>query len=115
MIKLITFLKRKPGMTRQEFIDYYESNHRVIGEKVLRGSAVHYTRRFLHPVAEGAAEPPFDVVMEIWYPDRETLDATMARITGDPDTVKMIQDDEARLFDGSPVLSYIAEEYVSEM
>ena len=28
MIKLITLLKRRPGMSKQDFIAYYEQHHR---------------------------------------------------------------------------------------
>ena len=49
MFKTITLLKRRPGTTMAEFIDYYETHHRVIGEKYLRGHATRYVRRFLHP------------------------------------------------------------------
>ena len=36
MIKVIMLMKRRPGMTISEFRDYYENNHRVIGENILR-------------------------------------------------------------------------------
>ena len=52
MIKVVTLLTRKPGMTRQAFIDYYESQHRLIGEKYLGGYAVKYQRRYLRPIAD---------------------------------------------------------------
>ena len=42
MIKVVTLLTRKPGMTRQAFIEHYESQHRLIGEKYLDGYAVKY-------------------------------------------------------------------------
>ena len=54
MIKQIGLLKRKPGMTPEAFRAYYETSHRVIGEKYLTGYAQKYMRRFLDPLTTGA-------------------------------------------------------------
>ena len=35
MFKTVCLLKRKDGMSLEEFRDYYENHHRKIGEKVL--------------------------------------------------------------------------------
>ena len=35
-------MRRKEGMTIDEFRDYYETKHRIIGEKYLRGYATKY-------------------------------------------------------------------------
>ena len=42
MIKVVTLLTRKPGMSREAFIEHYETHHRKIGEKYLSGFAVKY-------------------------------------------------------------------------
>lgn len=115
MIKLITLLKRRPGMSREDFIAYYETNHARIGEKVLRGAAVHYVRRYLQPLGPEAPEPPFDVVMEIWFPDRETLDRRMGALVSDPVIAAEIAEDEEKLFDRSSIVSFIADEHVSAL
>ncbi len=49
MIKSIGLLKRRPGISVAEFRAYYETKHRVIGEKYLTGFASRYVRRFLEP------------------------------------------------------------------
>ena len=81
MIKVVTLLTRKPGMSREAFIEHYETHHRKIGEKYLGGFAVKYQRRYLQSAGfreqEGDA-PPFDVLMEIWYPDEDALNGAMA-------------------------------------
>ena len=43
MIKVVTLLTRKPGMSREAFIEHYETHHRKIGEKYLSGFAVKVT------------------------------------------------------------------------
>jgi hypothetical protein len=33
MIKVVTLLFKKPGLSKDEFRDYYENHHRKLGEK----------------------------------------------------------------------------------
>jgi len=117
VIKVVTLLTRKPGMSREAFIEHYETHHRKIGEKYLSGFAVKYQRRYLQSAGfreqEGGALP-FDVLMEIWYPDQDTLDAALAVLSTDEAQAEIIADEE-RLFDRDLIRSYTVEEYESEM
>lgn len=117
MIKLITLLTRKVGLTREAFIEHYETHHRTIGEKYLSGYAVKYQRRYLK-VSESAnhapLDLPFDVVMEIWFPDQARMDEAMALIATESAQVE-INADEARLFERDKTRSYVVEEYESDM
>ena len=117
MIKVVTLLTRKPGMSREAFIEHYETHHRKIGEKYLSGFAVKYQRRYLQSAGfreQEGDEPPFDVLMEIWYPDKDTLDAALAVLSTDEAQAEIIAD-EKRLFDRDLIRSYTVEEYESEM
>ena len=117
MIKVVTLLTRKPGMSREAFIEHYETHHRKIGEKYLSGFAVKYQRRYL-TVADAAnhapTELPFDVLMEIWYPDQDALNRAMAVLSTDEAQAEIAADEE-RLFDRDLIRSYTVEEYESEM
>ena len=44
MIQLITILKRKPGLTHQEFLDHWRNQH---GPLIKRLSCSNYVRRYL--------------------------------------------------------------------
>ena len=117
MIKVVTLLTRKPGMSREAFIEHYETHHRKIGEKYLSGFAVKYQRRYLESLGFGGQEgeePPFDVLMEIWYPDQGTLSAALAVLSTDEAQAEITADEE-RLFDRGLIRSYTVEEYESEM
>ena len=117
MIKVVTLLTRKPGMSREAFIEHYETHHRKIGEKYLSGFAVKYQRRYLQSAGfrgHEALMPPFDVLMEIWYPDQDTLDAALAVLSTDEAQAEIIADEE-HLFDRDLISSYTVEEYESEM
>ena len=117
MIKVVTLLTRKPGMSREAFIEHYETHHRKIGEKYLSGFAVKYQRRYLQSAGfrgQEALMPPFDVLMEIWYPDQDTLNGALAVLSTDEAQAEIMADEE-RLFDRDLIRSYTVEEYESEM
>lgn len=58
MIRLITMLKRKAGLTHQEFLDHWINVH---GPLIANGSAAQYVMRYeQHPTSwppEGSAKP----------------------------------------------------------
>ncbi len=117
MIKLITLLHRKPGMTREQFIERYENGHREIGEKCLSGHAVRYVRRYTRAVASEVlsdADLPADVVMEIWFPDQQTFDDAMVRLST-PEAQAEIVADEEQLFDRERMVSFVVDEYESTL
>ena len=75
VFKLVFLLKRNPGMTVDEYRDYYARRHSKLGEKAM-ASALRYVRR--HVVPEGnlsseVKELPFDTVMEIWWESRDSF------------------------------------------
>ena len=117
MIKVVTLLTRKPGMSREAFIEYYETHHRIIGEKYLSGFATKYQRRYMRSAGfreQDGDAPPFDVLMEIWYPDQEALNGALAVLSTEEAQAEIAADEE-RLFDRELIRSYMVEEYESEM
>lgn len=80
MIKVIALGKRKPGMSFEDFVDYYKNKHSKLGESVLkRVGAVHYKRNYVVPASNAFhgdyAESDFDVVVEFGFPDRVSFEA----------------------------------------
>ena len=117
MIQVVTLLTRKPGMSREAFIEYYETHHRIIGEKYLSGFATKYQRRYMQSAGfreQDGDAPPFDVLMEIWYPDQEALNGALAVLSTEEAQAEIAADEE-RLFDRKLIRSYTVEEYESEM
>ncbi|MES2493759.1 MAG: EthD domain-containing protein [Pseudomonadota bacterium] len=115
MIKMVFLLKRKAGMSREEFIRKYESGHAKLGEKHVPDAA-HYVRRYLMPVPElftgSAPEPEYDVITELWFDTREQYDLAMARLAR-PDVVAEIVADEETIFDRSKHRVFLVEEHES--
>jgi len=117
VIKVVTLLTRKPGMSREAFIEHYETHHRKIGERYLSGFATKYQRRYMQSAGfreQDGAAPPFDVLMEIWYPDQEALNGALAVLSTEEAQAEIAADEE-RLFDRKLIRSYTVEEYESEM
>jgi hypothetical protein len=114
MIKLVTLLTRRPGMSKEDFVSYYETRHRLIGEKYLGGRAVRYFRRHLTPLDGAAREGDSDVVMEIWFRTRAELDACFAALT-QGEAAAEIAADEEKLFDRTKIRSFLVEECESAL
>jgi hypothetical protein len=118
VLKTIGLLKRRPGMSVEEFRAYYENVHRLIGEKYLTGHVEKYVRRYidppLNPRGSAPMEPEYDVILEIWYADRAAYDATRV-VLSDPAVAQEIKDDEERLFDRPSMRFYLVDERESDL
>jgi hypothetical protein len=81
MFKVVALIKKKPGLTRAEFIDYYEANHAPLARKCFP-QIVQYRRNFIDLndaiIMPGMPEPDFDSITEIWYRDREAYDEMLS-------------------------------------
>lgn len=113
MIRLIGLMTRRPGMTHAAFREYYESRHRLIGEKYLAGGACHYMRRYLAST-DPDAPPIYDCILEVWYPDEAAMQETSARLAL-PEVAAEIAADEEQLFDRSKLLFYLTDDVVSTL
>ncbi|WP_216895960.1 EthD domain-containing protein [Nocardia alni] len=95
--KLILLLKKRPDMSVQEFRDYYETKHRLIGEKYPAGM-VRYVRRYLDPAPGDTAELPYDVITEVWFDNRKIFEAALRNVSSENLDAEVVADEE-RLFD----------------
>ena len=99
MIKQIVFLKRRADLELAEFKAYYESHHKMIGERVLKGYATKYLRRYLEPLGAGQSGAfAFDVMTEMWFPNEAVQRACMQHLS-EPAIQEEIANDEAKLFE----------------
>ena len=122
MFKQICFFRKRPDMSMEEFMDYYENKHSQLSRRMGRApsipNAVRYVRRYLtpekNPVTGEVLDPGFDCIMEIWWNSREDFENSQ-RIISDPERLPFIKEDEKKLFasHSNPVCS--VEEYDSPM
>ena len=116
MFKQICFFRKRPDMTAEQFMDYYENQHsqltRKKGLKPSMPNAQRYVRRYLqpelNPVTLEAHDPGYDCIMEIWWNSREDFEAARAVIQ-DPARLAVLKEDERELFasHANPVCSVI--------
>jgi len=113
--KIFLFMKRRPGMSVQDFRDYYENHHVPLCAKYTSGLS-HYFRRFInpcnHPETGPAGELPFDVITELWFDDEKIFRDTLQYLTTTvmPDEIVA---DEKNLFDRTSFRIATAVEYGS--
>ncbi|MEE9202237.1 MAG: EthD domain-containing protein [Dehalococcoidia bacterium] len=108
MVKLIGLLKRKPGMTMEEFSRYWEEEHGPLVAKVFPG-VTRYIQN--HPAKlSGGGEPQVDGVVELWFGDLESFRAASDFYRGDKG--KVIRDDEEKFIDRTKMVFFVGEEKV---
>lgn len=79
MIKIISLLRRKEGMTHEEFVHHWENVHGPMLKhipEVRRYVQSHIVTERHTPV--GAIDGEIDGIVELWYDDVETLDRVWA-------------------------------------
>jgi hypothetical protein len=106
-VKKIVMVKRKPGLTPEQFRDGYENSHSRIAVELFGHLWLEYRRNYLTtgysfepgPAGggpDGPNEIGFDAVSEFILPDEAAL-AEMGRISAEHRA--RIKEDEARWFD----------------
>ncbi len=70
MYKLLSVLKRRSDMTREEFLQYWKEKHGPLARSIIPG-----LRRYAHnrPVEVPGVESDVDGIAELWFDDIEAL------------------------------------------
>jgi uncharacterized protein (TIGR02118 family) len=105
MVKTLTFLRRKPGMTVEAFQRYWLARHPAV---VLRLPGVRrYVQSHTLPTSYRKGEPAWDGIAEVWADNTDALRA----MTQSP-AHAYVKVDEAQFVDRSTMGSIITEEHV---
>jgi uncharacterized protein (TIGR02118 family) len=77
MLKIISLLKRKEGMSREEFYDWAKNQHPKLAKALpnLRGYRMNVARL-------DEPEAAFDAISEMWFDDVSAFDAAFATPPG---------------------------------
>ncbi len=75
MVKLIALLKRKPGLTRQQFASRWINEHLKLSTKMpgVRGYRVNIAT--MHQPDGDGVEPLYDGTAELWWDSMEAMEA----------------------------------------
>lgn len=115
--KAIAMLKRREDLSREAFIDYYETKHAPLILSLVPG-ILKYRRNFAD--FEGAYAFPeaapfdFDVITELWFADRAAYDRAMA-VNAEPDVAARVAADEENFLDRAKTRMFLVEERSSEI
>ena len=122
MFKQICFFRKRPDMTMDEFMDYYENQHSQLAQKTglkpAIPNATRYVRRYLTPLPHAESgtneELPYDVVSELWFEDeavfRGTVDYLSTTVMNDA-----VVTDEMNLFHRPTMRMAVVEECETPM
>jgi hypothetical protein len=98
--KILLFMKRRPGMSIEDFREYYENHHVPLALKYST-AVTRYMRRYLEPHRNpdtgDDSELPYDVVTELWFDNEEVWRGTVAYLETSVMSDEIV-DDELKLF-----------------
>ena len=103
-VKMICVIKRRPGMNRRDFIEYYETGHSRLACRHLPMIAGYRRNYPLEDAPHGIG-----VITEMWFRDQAAHDA-LSSAMADAALGKMFAEDEARLFDRSSIQMFLVRE-----
>ena len=107
MIAMILLLKRKPGMTREQFRRHYDTSHVMLAKKHLGHLFHDYRRHYVgdviamrgeEVVVNGVEEGAYDVITKIVFKDQAALDEFW-RIYAIPEVFAELRADEQAFLD----------------
>ena len=107
MVKTITFIKRKPGMSVEDFGQYWRTQHAAIVIKLpgLR----HYVQCHTIPSGYRNGEPAYDGVAEVWFDSTDAMRAGTQTAQ-----YKAVRADEPNFIDMSKIDFVITDELVQK-
>lgn len=114
-MKMIVLFRRKPGLTPEQFREYYETRHVPLALKLFpyfKDYRRNYIRRDLvHRRADGATNPSldFDAVMELTFASKSDYER-MVREMADPKVRAQVVEDEERFLDRSATVVFMVDE-----
>lgn len=106
MIKIVYFLRRKNGITHEQFREHYENSHVVLAKKYIGHLLKNYVRNYptfalRNPsnIPEGTEPVPYDIGYDCiteMYVETEADIAEMTRIFNDPEVNPVLVEDELK-------------------
>lgn len=120
MAKIIFFLKRKPGITPEQFRTHYENSHVRYAQKYIGHLLTGYVRSYptfamLDPsnVPAGTEPKPYDIgydcITEMRVKDMADIEE-IGSIFNDPQIQPILKEDERKFLDDSQTVMIICDE-----
>ncbi len=115
MVTMIVFVRRKQGISREEFSRYWFERHAPL--VLSTPEFMQHVRKYVqyHPAAGPTAAgslfgdiTDYDGVGEIWFDSREAMNAALT----EPRYLEIMRPDELKFIDLEGCLSFVADERV---
>ena len=107
MIKSISLIRRKPGITHEEFKRHYEDVHVLLALQCLPGLK-RYIRNYVASEALGCSAD-FDVMSEFWYASADDVKASLSFYRSQAGQV--LRDDEELFMDRTSIRAWLVSEH----
>ena len=107
MVKVLTLIKKKYGLPREDFFRYWEYEHGPFVAGMLPGLSRYIQN---HAIKIGEGEPQYDGIVEMWFDNLTTWRKARDFYAGEEG--KPIRDDEERFVDRSKMVFIISEEKI---
>jgi uncharacterized protein (TIGR02118 family) len=105
LVKAVTLVKRKPGMSVEAFQEYWRTRHADVVVKM--PGIRRYVQSHARPSGYAKGELPYDGIAEMWFDDT----AAMKGLRADP-AYAAVHADEANFIDRARMALLITEEHV---
>jgi hypothetical protein len=118
MESVLVLLKRKPGISFEEFRNHYEGSHALLGEKYFGHLFASYKRNY---IPEGTrfsdgnmVENAYDCVIELIFREQDGY-AELKRRAAKPEIQAILSADEAKFLDRSACANAISQLIQSDL
>jgi len=119
-MKLIVLIKRKPGLSKEEFRNHYEGIHANLALQFIRPYLIDYRRSYPTSAfsyfdtverSQGKVVPRFDYdcVTEMWFENQTRMEEMFALLSTD-NVRRAIAEDEERFIDPQSVVVITCDE-----
>lgn len=116
MIKILCFMRRKPGLSMAEFKAYYEEEHVPLIQRLMPFYA-EYRRNFVeerqhetgHMIQDRSSDLDFDVLTELLYADEAMYQKNLDALA-DAEIGAIVREDEEKFLDRASMRVVIADE-----
>ena len=108
MVKLIELIKRKEGITHEEFMRYWSEKHGPLIARTIPG-----LKRYIqnHPIVlSQGKDPPLDGIAELWFDDLKAWRRSAEWFLGDEG--KEAREDAEKFVDRRKLVVLVCEEKV---
>ncbi|MBB6122300.1 EthD domain-containing protein [Sphingobium subterraneum] len=114
MPKVVALIKRKPGVSREQFRHHYETYHAPMAQRMVGHLLVKYVRNYPYNLVEYQPEDNFlddgyDAITEFYFKD-ENGPSEMARIFSLPENNAEILVDEEKFQDRTKTRLFVVDE-----